>query len=150
MRRDGGQSQYSPYLAVVPQEESLVSRVFKYVTEHIGDALSIEQIADAVGVSRRTFSRAFAKHARVTPSVFVDQVRIDFSRKLLEDTDLPMKTVAYRSGFHSATQMRMIFTRQLDTTPMRYRERHRPAARASGNNFMFHASGGIHESASES
>ncbi|NGZ83141.1 GlxA family transcriptional regulator [Duganella aceris] len=150
MRRDGGQSQYSPYLAVVPQEESLVSKVFKYVTDHISDALSIEQIADAVGVSRRTFSRAFAKHARVTPSVFVDQVRIDFSRKLLEETDLPMKTVAYRSGFHSATQMRMIFTRQLDTTPMRYRERHRPPARAAGTHFMFHANRGIYETASES
>ena len=123
MRRAGGQSQYSPYLAVVPQEESLVARVLKYVTEHISDALSIEQIADAVGVSRRTFSRAFAKHARVTPSVFVDQVRIDYSRRLLEETDLPMKTVAYRSGFNSATQMRMIFSRQLDTTPMLYRNR---------------------------
>lgn len=123
MRRDGGQSQYSPYLAVVPQEESLVSKVLKYVTDHISDALSIEQIADAVGVSRRTFSRAFAKHARVTPSVFVDQVRIDFSRRLLEETDLPMKTVAFRSGFNSATQMRMIFSRQLDTTPMLYRHR---------------------------
>ena len=127
MRRDGGQSQYSPYLAVVPQEESLVSRVLKYVTDHIGDALTIEEIADAVGVSRRTFSRAFAKHAHVTPSVFVDQVRIDFARKLLEETELPMKTVAFRSGFHSATQMRMIFSRQLSTTPMLYRERLRPA-----------------------
>jgi transcriptional regulator GlxA family with amidase domain len=84
IRRDGGQSQYSPYLAVGPDEDSLVARVLKYVTDHISDDLSIEQIADAVGVSRRTFARAFAKHAQVTPSVFVDQVRIDFARKLLE------------------------------------------------------------------
>lgn len=123
MRRDGGQSQYSPYLAAVPREESLVSKVLAYVTEHIGDALSIEQIADAVGVSRRTFSRAFARQARVTPSAFVDQVRIDFSRRLLEETDLPMKTVAFRSGFNSAARMRMIFARRLDTTPMLYRDR---------------------------
>jgi transcriptional regulator GlxA family with amidase domain len=135
MRRDGGQSQYSPYLAVVPQEETLVSRVLKYVTDHIGDALTIEEIADAVGVSRRTFSRAFAKHAHVTPSVFVDQLRIDFARKLLEETELPMKTVAFRSGFHSATQMRMIFSRQLNTTPMLYRERLRPVGTAYLNKF---------------
>jgi transcriptional regulator GlxA family with amidase domain len=125
IRRDGGQSQYSPYLAVGPDEDSLVAKVLKYVTDHISDALTIEDIADAVGVSRRTFSRAFAKHAHVTPSVFVEQLRIDFARKLLEETDVPLKTVAFRSGFHNATQMRMIFSRQLSTTPKLYRERFR-------------------------
>ncbi|RXZ33815.1 GlxA family transcriptional regulator [Oxalobacteraceae bacterium CAVE-383] len=125
IRRDGGQSQYSPYLAVGPDEDSLVAKVLKYVTDHIGDALTIEGIADAVGVSRRTFSRAFAKHAQVTPAVFVEQVRIDFARKLLEETDVPLKTVAFRCGFHNATQMRMIFSRQLDITPRLYRERFR-------------------------
>lgn len=125
IRREGGQSQYSPYLAVGPDEDSLVARVLKYVTNHISDALTIEDIADAVGVSRRTFSRAFAKHAHVTPSVFVDQVRIDFARKLLEETDVPLKTVAFRCGFHNPTQMRMIFSRQLSTTPKLYRERFR-------------------------
>jgi transcriptional regulator GlxA family with amidase domain len=125
IRRDGGQSQYSPYLAVGPTEDSLVAKVLKYVTDHISDALNIEDIADAVGVSRRTFSRAFAKHAHVTPSVFVEQVRIDFARKLLEETDVPMKTVAFRCGFNNATQMRMIFSRQLSTTPKLYRERFR-------------------------
>lgn len=125
IRRDGGQSQYSPYLAVGPDQDSLVARVLKHVTDHISDALTIEEIADAVGVSRRTFSRAFAKHAHVTPSVFVDQVRIDVARKLLEETDVPLKTVAFRCGFHNATQMRMIFARQLGTTPKLYRARFR-------------------------
>jgi transcriptional regulator GlxA family with amidase domain len=121
MRREGGQSQYSPYLAVEPEEESLASKVLKYVTDHIGEALSIEDIADAMGVSRRTFSRAFARHSEVTPSVFVDQIRVDHARKLLRETELPMKTVAFRSGFHSVAQMRMTFSRQLNTTPALYR-----------------------------
>lgn len=121
IRRDGGQSQYSPYLAVGPDQDSIIGKVVKYVTNHISEALTIEDIADAVGISRRTFSRTFARHAKVTPSVFVEQLRIDFARKLLEETDIPLKTVAFRCGFHNATHMRMIFTRQLDTTPRRYR-----------------------------
>jgi transcriptional regulator GlxA family with amidase domain len=122
MRREGGQSQHSPYLAVEPEEDSLTARVWKYVTGHIEEALTIEQIADAMGVSRRTFSRAFAKHAGVTPSVFVDRIRVDFARKLLRETALPLKTIAFRSGFHSAVQMRMVFARQMGTTPAIYRE----------------------------
>jgi len=127
IRRDGGQSQYSPYLAAGQGEDSLVGRALKYVTDHISDPLTVEDIADAVGVSRRTFSRAFAKHAKVTPSAFVDQIRIDFARKLLEETDVPLKTIAFRSGFHTATQMRATFSRQLNTTPRLYRENFRPA-----------------------
>jgi len=125
IRRDGGQSQYSPYLAAGPDEDSLVGKVFNYVTEHITEALTIEDLADAVGVSRRTFSRTFAKDARIAPSIFVEQIRINFARKLLEETDVPLKTVAFRCGFRNATHMRMIFSRQLSTTPKLYRERFR-------------------------
>jgi transcriptional regulator GlxA family with amidase domain len=125
IRRSGGQSQYSPYLAAGPEEDSIVGKVFRYVTEHICEVLSIEQLADAVAVSRRTFSRVFARHAKVTPAVFVEQMRIDLARKLLEETDVPLKTIAFRCGFHSATHMRMIFSRRLETTPKLYRSRFR-------------------------
>jgi transcriptional regulator GlxA family with amidase domain len=125
IRRDGGQSQYSPYLAVGPKEETIVAKVLRYVTDHLNEQLSIEQLADAVAVSRRTFSRTFAKDASMTPSAFVEQVRVDFARKLLEETDLPLKTVAFRCGFRSGNHMRVIFTRRLDTTPREYRQRFR-------------------------
>lgn len=128
IRRDGGQSQYSPYLAVGPKEETIVAKVLRHVTDHLSEQLSIEQLADAVGVSRRTFSRVFAKDANMTPSAFVDQVRVEFSRKLLEETDLPLKTVAFRCGFHSASHMRVIFAKRLDTTPRDYRQRFRGQA----------------------
>lgn len=131
IRRDGGQSQYSPYLAVGPEEDSIVSRAMRYINDHIAEAFSIEELADAVGVSRRTFSRTFAKHAKVSPSVFVEQVRVDFARKLLEQTDVPLKTIAFRSGFHSSTHMRMIFSRRLEITPKEYRQRFQEAEGSS-------------------
>jgi transcriptional regulator GlxA family with amidase domain len=131
IRRDGGQSQYSPYLADSLEDDSIVGKVLQYVTEHISETLSMAQIADAVGVGRRTFSRVFAKHAQVTPSEFVEQVRIDFARKLLEESAVPMKTIAYRCGFHSATHMRMIFTRRLGITPSLYQQRFRSVETSS-------------------
>jgi len=125
IHREGGQSQYSPFLAAGPDEDSIVGKVQRYVTTHLADMLSIEQLADAVSVSRRTISRVFAKYVQVTPSVFVEQVRVDFARKLLEETDVPLKTVAFKCGFHSATHMRMSFARRLDITPKQYREHFR-------------------------
>ena len=137
IQREGGQSQYSPYIGVGKDEDPIISKVHRYVTEHIADALSIEQLASAVSVSRRTFSRLFSKYAKVTPSAFVEQVRVDTARKLLEDTDSPLKTVAFKCGFNSATQMRTTFSRRLNVTPKQYRQRFRGAvgtqARAYGD-----------------
>jgi transcriptional regulator GlxA family with amidase domain len=128
IQREGGQSQYSPYVGVRKDEDPIIGKVHEYVTEHITDTLSIEQLASAVSVSRRTFSRLFAKYAKVTPSAFVEQVRVDTARRLLEETDSPLKTVAFKCGFHSATHMRTTFARRLNVTPKQYRQRFRGAA----------------------
>jgi transcriptional regulator GlxA family with amidase domain len=125
IQREGGQSQYSPYIGAGKEEDPILSKVYQYVSEHITDTLSIEELASAAAVSRRTLSRVFAKHAKVTPSGFVEQVRVDTARKLLEDTDSPLKTVAYKCGFHSATHMRTTFSRRLSVTPQQYRQRFR-------------------------
>jgi transcriptional regulator GlxA family with amidase domain len=125
IQREGGQSQYSPYIGAGKDEDPILSKVYRYVSEHITDALSIEQLASAASVSRRTLSRVFAKYAKVTPSVFVEQVRVDTARKLLEDSDAPLKTVAFKCGFHSATHMRTTFSRRLNVTPQQYRQRFR-------------------------
>ncbi|BAN27832.1 GlxA family transcriptional regulator [Caballeronia insecticola] len=130
IQREGGQSQYSPYIGAGKDEAPIIGKVHQYVTEHIADALSIEQLASAVSVSRRTFSRVFAKYAKVTPSAFVEQVRVDTARKLLEDSDAPLKTVAFKCGFHSATHMRTTFSRRLNVTPKQYRQRFRVAPSA--------------------
>ncbi|AXF05053.1 GlxA family transcriptional regulator [Paraburkholderia hospita] len=125
IQREGGQSQYSPYVGVRKDDDPIIGKVQRYVMDHITDVLSIEQLASAVSVSRRTFSRLFAKYAKVTPSAFVEQVRVDTARKLLEETDAPLKTVAFKCGFHSATHMRTTFARRLNVTPKQYRQRFR-------------------------
>ncbi|PQV54016.1 GlxA family transcriptional regulator [Paraburkholderia sp. BL21I4N1] len=125
IQREGGQSQYSPYVGAGRDEDPIIGKVYRYVTEHLTDALSIEQLAGAVAVSRRTFSRVFAKYAKVTPSAFVEQVRVDSARKLLENSDAPLKTVAFKCGFRSAAHMRTTFARRLDVTPKQYRQRFR-------------------------
>jgi len=125
IQREGGQSQYSPYMGTGRDEDPIIGKVHQYVTEHISDTLSIEQLAGAVAVSRRTFSRLFTKYAKVTPSAFVEQVRVDTARKLLESTDAPLKTVAFKCGFRSATHMRTTFSRRIEVTPKQYRQRFR-------------------------
>ncbi|RZF24478.1 helix-turn-helix domain-containing protein [Paraburkholderia sp. UYCP14C] len=114
--------QPNPCVATPVDESSIIGKVQRHIDNHLSDVLSIEQLADAVYVSRRTLSRIFAKHLHTTPSAFVDQVRVGAAQKLLEERDIPMKTVAFDCGFHNAAHMRMVFQRRLKLTPRQYRQ----------------------------
>jgi transcriptional regulator GlxA family with amidase domain len=117
-----GRGHPTPYVTSLTDESSIIAKVQRYINDHLSDVLSIEQLADAVYVSRRTLSRLFAKHLQTTPSAFVDQVRVGAAKKLLEERNIPMKTVAFHCGFHNATHMRMVFQRHLNVTPRQYRQ----------------------------
>lgn len=123
MKRLGGQMQFSPLVAAVAKEDSPVARVQSYVLENVMEDFSVERMAGLVAMSSRHFSRVFSREVNMTPMEFVQRVRIDHARKLLETCDIPLKTVAYRSGFASARQMRVLFSNKLGLTPMQYRRK---------------------------
>ena len=51
----------------------------------------------------------------------VDSARIDSARKLLESTELPLKAVAFDSGFGTTDRMRIVFKERVGVTPAQYR-----------------------------
>jgi transcriptional regulator GlxA family with amidase domain len=81
-------------------------------------------------VSERGITRAFVSELDVTPHEFVEGVRIDQARKLLEASDRALKAVAYDCGFASPEQMRAAFQRRLGTSPGRYRDSFRSSRAA--------------------
>jgi transcriptional regulator GlxA family with amidase domain len=121
MKRQGGQAQFSPLLAEVAKEDSPVVRAQQHVLEHLADELSVETLAGVAGMSTRNFARVFARDTGMTPMEFVNSARIDRARNLLETSDLPLKTVAFRSGFRSARCMRVLFSERIGLTPTQYR-----------------------------
>ena len=122
MKRQGGQAQFSPLMAAVAPHETPVTRVQNHVLEHLDEAFSIERMARLVNMSARHFSRVFAREVNMTPMEFVQSARIDRARNLLETSDLPLKTVAFKSGFGSVRYMRFLFSEKLGLTPAQYRE----------------------------
>jgi len=123
VQRQGGQSQFSPYLTAPLDDESPVAKIQRYVMEHIAEPFSVERLAGVVAMSPRTFARVFARDAKVTPAEFVQRARIDAARHLLEGSEMAIKAVAYHCGFGSASRMRLIFSQRLGVTPTQYRER---------------------------
>jgi transcriptional regulator GlxA family with amidase domain len=122
MKRQGGQAQFSPLMIAVAPQETPVTRVQNHVLEHLDEAFSVERMASLANMSARHFARIFAREVNMTPMEFLQSARIDCARNLLETSDLPLKTVAYKSGFGSVRHMRFLFSEKLGLTPAQYRE----------------------------
>ena len=122
MKRQGGQAQFSPLMAAVAPQETPITRAQSYVLEHLDEAFTVERMAAIANMSARHFARVFARDISMTPMEFLQSARIDCARNLLETSDLPLKTVAYKSGFGSERHMRSLFAEKLGLTPAQYRE----------------------------
>jgi len=76
-------------------------------------------------MSERTFARAFSAETGMTPARYVELVRLDRAKLLLETTKWPLARIADRSGLGSAATLARAFRRQLGLTPEDYRARFR-------------------------
>ncbi|WP_407170371.1 GlxA family transcriptional regulator [Bradyrhizobium sp. ORS 111] len=116
-QRQGGQSQFSPYLTALADPSSPVACIKDHVMAHIGSRHTLQSLASVAGMSTRNFSRHFVRETGITPHEFVERARIDAARMLLEGSDRPLKTVAHDCGFGTAERMRIVFGERLGVTP---------------------------------
>jgi transcriptional regulator GlxA family with amidase domain len=125
MARPGGQSQFSARLDTRSSQHDLVRTVLDAVTADPRADHSREAIAARTGVSVRHLTRLFRTELGTTVARFVDQVRVEAAKILLETGDETLDVIARRSGFGSAETMRRTFHRDLGVTPSVYRARFR-------------------------
>jgi transcriptional regulator GlxA family with amidase domain len=84
------------------------------------------------GFSGRHLTRMFARELGTTPARYVEQVRVEAARALLEASDVPLDAVARRCGLGSAESLRRSFSRDIGVTPHAYRQRFRTTGVRAG------------------
>jgi len=106
--------------------DATMARILKYVTEHIDTPdLKIDNIADAMGMSRSVLYTKIKQQLGMTPIDFVRHVRIMRACELLKDTDESLSSVAFAVGFSDAKYFSKVFKRETGIVPTEYRERTR-------------------------
>jgi transcriptional regulator GlxA family with amidase domain len=123
VKRSGGQSQFSVHLAAQIAERSPIQRVREWILNNPEANHSVSNLARVAGMSERNFSRVFSHETNMTPADYIEAIRIDAARRLLESTTQPLQRVALASGFPSADAMRRAFLRSIGITPLDYRRR---------------------------
>lgn len=131
LSRPGFQSQFGNLLPVY-ENANIAHRLQPWLEEHLHESLEVTRMAGHLNMSVRNFTRVFAQQAGMSPAKFVEKLRVEIARKLLEDTDLSLESIAERCGLGGLVSMRRIFLRHLMTTPSHYRRAFRTALQDCG------------------
>jgi transcriptional regulator GlxA family with amidase domain len=123
LRRPGGQSQFSAQLSGQVAHREPLRDVQRLIADHPEADLSVPALAAVANLSPRQFTRAFTAEIGVPPGRYVDRVRLETARRLLEDTAAGIAEVAHRAGYGTPEAMRRAFLAALEVSPAEYRRR---------------------------
>ncbi len=131
LRRPGNQSQFSATLAAQEPQHEPLRELRRHIVENPATDLSVEALAQRAHMSPRHFARLFRAETGVTPARYVESIRLEAARRVLEDSARPVADVALKCGFGTPETMRRCFLRALGVGPAEYRRRFRPTGSPS-------------------
>jgi transcriptional regulator GlxA family with amidase domain len=123
VRRPGGQAQFSAGLAGQSAERPSLRELQDWMADNLDQDLSVAALAERAFMSQRNFARVFAREVGSTPAAYVESLRLERARTLLETTALQLDEVTLRCGFGTVETMRRAFGRRLHVSPGSYRDR---------------------------
>lgn len=126
-RRAGGRSQFSALLELEPKSDR-IQRSIDYAKANLRGVLSVEELADAAGLSARGFSRAFRAKTGQSPAKAVENLRVETARLMMEQGWHSLDVIAEETGFADRDRMRRAFLRSLGQPPQTIRRNARETA----------------------
>ncbi|MFD9338355.1 GlxA family transcriptional regulator [Streptomyces sp. NPDC060028] len=123
LRRPGNQAQFSAQLAAQTARREPLRDVQQWITEHPGGDLTVEALAARARLSPRHFARAFQAETGVTPGRYVERVRVEHARRLLEDSAQGVAQISRACGYGTPEALRRAFVKTLGQSPAEYRRR---------------------------
>lgn len=99
-----------------------VTEIKQYLADNYQQHLSLEKIATDCHGSVSNLQRTFAKATGISPTSYLQQIRLKHAKELLQETDYSIKTIAARCGFNSDTYFNTCFKESFTQTPQQFRQ----------------------------
>ena len=104
--------------------DKVTAKILKYVTENMGNPdLKIDDIAEAMGMSRSVLYAKIKQSVSMTPIDFVRHIRIMRASELLQQTDDTLASISFEVGFSDPKYFSKVFKKEMGIVPSEYRER---------------------------
>ncbi|MEQ8442331.1 MAG: helix-turn-helix domain-containing protein [Alphaproteobacteria bacterium] len=117
--------QQTPFYIFTPSMEhgdSAILRVQKWLEKNFSGPNPVVEMTALAEMPQRSFIRRFQKATGLTPIQYVQQLRVDRGKRLLEQTTLPIEDVSWKVGYEDAAFFRRLFKRLTGVTPGAYRK----------------------------
>ena len=116
--------------AMIPIQESLTNsfdeermlNINKYVYEHFKEPISISEIAQVANMTETSFCRYFRNRTLKTFVHFLNEVRVSYACKLLNNDNYSITDACFESGFNSLSYFNRQFKSIMKMSPMQYRK----------------------------
>lgn len=99
----------------------IADKLQPWIVDRLNEPLDTTRLANQANMSLRNFTRVFTKQTGLPPAKYIEKVRVEATRKYLEDSDLSLEVIAEKCGLGSLVSMRRTFLRHLMITPSDYR-----------------------------
>lgn len=121
--RSEGQLLFAAMSKPKRHEDAAVAQSQQWIAEHYDTPNPVRGMVEQSGLSERSFKRRFKLATGYTPIDYVQTLRIEEAKHLLESTPEAIEAIARQAGYEDPTSFRRLFKRLAGVTPGRYRQR---------------------------
>lgn len=107
---------------VVVSGDPIISRALTFIRDHCHEGISVEDVVNALHVSRRTLELHLKRMTGQTPQTAIFRAQINKAKKMLVETDDKIWKIAHDCGFDSEPRFFIVFKRETGMTPSQYRQ----------------------------
>ncbi|MFZ6009337.1 MAG: GlxA family transcriptional regulator [Bacteroidota bacterium] len=104
--------------------DDVIANIQSYIEKNYKQSLTLENLAGKCNMSVRNFMRRFEQATSNTPLEYLQRVRVEAAKKLLENKNESIEQVASRCGYEDIDFFRKIFKRHVAMTPRGYQEKY--------------------------
>jgi LacI family transcriptional regulator len=101
-----------------------VVMALKFIKDHYAEPITLEDIGEHAGMSKRGMEKAFLKHLGFSPATELRRIRLDNAKRMLTETDAKISAIAYDCGYSNSSNLSFAFNRETGMSPRTYRTRY--------------------------
>jgi transcriptional regulator GlxA family with amidase domain len=124
MLHDFARSTQAPYIVFQQNRDhndAQILAIQKNIEEKYSNRFNSEKLARDFGMSRRTFERRFKKATGHTPVFYLQLIRVEAAKQMLESDFQPFDEIAYRVGYEDSNFFREVFIKHTGLSPSEYK-----------------------------
>jgi transcriptional regulator GlxA family with amidase domain len=119
--RSDGQLPFAAMPRSKEHQDAVIEECQVWIAQHYEEQTPVAKMIDLSGLTKRTFMRRFAKATGFSPVDYVQNLRIEEAKQLLETTSVPIDEVSAEVGYEDSSYFRKLFKKKAGITPAKYR-----------------------------